>query len=78
MAAIVENPTLYAIADAVKAFNEDRSNLRVVSLGVGTYPEPNYSQYKRCIRKWPSAHLHPKNIEHQHRFNGSTTTGVIQ
>jgi patatin-like phospholipase/acyl hydrolase len=56
------NPTLYAIADAVKAFNEDRSNLRVVSLGVGTYPEPKYSLYKRCIRKWPSVRLLQKTL----------------
>ena len=34
------NPTLYAIADAVIAMKKDRGNLRVVNVGVGVYPEP--------------------------------------
>ncbi len=39
------NPTLYAIAEGVKAFGRAPEDLRVVSIGVGTYPEP---------RKWSS------------------------
>ena len=34
------NPTLYAIADAVRALSIRPSDLRVVSVGVGVYPEP--------------------------------------
>ena len=34
------NPTLYAIADAVLALDKIQSELRVVSVGVGVYPEP--------------------------------------
>jgi predicted acylesterase/phospholipase RssA len=34
------NPTLYAMADAVKALNMEHDQLRVVSIGVGNYPEP--------------------------------------
>jgi predicted acylesterase/phospholipase RssA len=34
------NPTLYAIADAVAALKKERSDLRVVSVGVGVYPDP--------------------------------------
>lgn len=34
------NPTLYAIADAVIALKKAPADLRVVSLGVGVYPEP--------------------------------------
>ena len=34
------NPTLYAIADAVRALNKRPGDLRVVSVGVGVYPEP--------------------------------------
>src|SRR5260370_3916278 len=34
------NPTLYAIADAVNALGQPYSTLRVVSIGVGVYPEP--------------------------------------
>jgi uncharacterized protein len=36
------NPTLYAIADAVVALKRSRSDLRVVSVGVGVYPEPKH------------------------------------
>lgn len=41
------NPTLYAIADAVHALGRDRKNIRIVSIGVGTYPEP-----KPGIKMW--------------------------
>jgi len=34
------NPTLYAIADAVRAGERNATELRVVSLGVGAYPAP--------------------------------------
>lgn len=34
------NPTLYAIADAVMALKKVHSDLRVISIGVGVYPEP--------------------------------------
>ena len=34
------NPTLYAIADAVEAFGVSREHIRVVSIGVGEYPAP--------------------------------------
>jgi uncharacterized protein len=34
------NPTLYAVADATVAMKVPAENLRVVSIGVGVYPEP--------------------------------------
>lgn len=34
------NPTLYAIADAVHALKREREDIRLVSVGVGTYPDP--------------------------------------
>jgi patatin-like phospholipase/acyl hydrolase len=34
------NPTLYAIADAIAALQKERSDLRVLSIGVGVYPPP--------------------------------------
>ncbi|MEA3186489.1 MAG: cGAMP-activated phospholipase [Chthoniobacter sp.] len=34
------NPTLYAIADAIMAIKQPQDSLRVVSVGVGVYPEP--------------------------------------
>ena len=42
------NPTLYAIADATAAMNRERENLRVVSIGVGVYPEPS----PRGLKMW--------------------------
>lgn len=34
------NPTLYAIADAVVALKKERKDIRVVNVGVGVYPDP--------------------------------------
>lgn len=34
------NPALYAIADAVKAFGIDKGNIRLISIGVGNYVPP--------------------------------------
>lgn len=45
------NPTLYAIADAVAALKKDRSDLRVVSIGVGVYPEPKPRGLKMWLAK---------------------------
>lgn len=41
------NPTLYAIAEAVMALKMEKTQLRVVSIGVGNYPEP-----PRYAHKW--------------------------
>jgi uncharacterized protein len=43
------NPTLYAIADAAVAMKKRHADLRVVSVGVGTYPEPK--SFKRWFYK---------------------------
>ena len=56
------NPTLYAIADALKLQN-DRSKLRVVSLGVGIYPEPKYTFHKKWIRRFPAVRLLQKTLD---------------
>ena len=37
------NPTLYAIADAMMALKTPPENIRVVSVGVGVYPAPKQS-----------------------------------
>jgi patatin-like phospholipase/acyl hydrolase len=44
------NPTLYAIADAVMALKLPPENLRVVSVGVGVYPSPKQSWFSTT--KW--------------------------
>jgi predicted acylesterase/phospholipase RssA len=41
------NPTLYAIADAMMALNKPAESLRVVSVGVGVYPEPKPGFFSR-------------------------------
>ena len=46
------NPTLYAMADAVKALKVEPRNMRVVSIGVGNYPEPPRYWHKWAISKF--------------------------
>jgi uncharacterized protein len=50
------NPTLYAIADAVIALKRQHSDLRVVSVGVGVYPEPSHWHPKRW-KSWLAKRL---------------------
>jgi patatin-like phospholipase/acyl hydrolase len=49
------NPTLYAIADAIVAMKVPRENLRVISLGVGVYPEPKLSRFNKMY--WAKRYL---------------------
>ena len=58
------NPTLYAIADAVAALKKERANLRVINVGVGVYPQPR-KLYMRVIKKIPfnSIELLQKTLE---------------
>jgi patatin-like phospholipase/acyl hydrolase len=46
------NPTLYAIADAVKAYKRDHADLRVLSIGVGMYPEPKHWVTPKYMVEW--------------------------
>jgi len=46
------NPTLYAIADAVKAYKRDYADLRVLSIGVGMYPEPKHWITPKYMVSW--------------------------
>ena len=57
------NPTLYAIADAVMALKMDRTQLRVVSIGVGNYPEPQRPIHKRMIFKFWLVQLLKKKLD---------------
>lgn len=56
------NPTLYAIADAVMALKKTAEDLRVVSLGVGHYPEPKYRGFGALIRRLKSVQLLQKTL----------------
>ncbi|AIA71039.1 patatin-like phospholipase family protein [Pectobacterium atrosepticum] len=58
------NPTLYAIADAIKAYNIERDSIRVVNIGVGNYPEPKPKLLMRLARKYlVSIQLLQKTLE---------------
>jgi predicted patatin/cPLA2 family phospholipase len=46
------NPTLYAIADAVKAYGKQYADLRVLSVGVGVYPEPKHWVTPKYMAAW--------------------------
>jgi predicted acylesterase/phospholipase RssA len=46
------NPTLYAIADGVKAFGKAYADLRVLSVGVGMYPEPKHWVTPKYMAAW--------------------------
>jgi uncharacterized protein len=58
------NPTLYAIADAIGPMKKTRDNLRVVSLGVGAYPQPKPSWTMWAAKKFlVSVQLLQKTLE---------------
>ena len=46
------NPTLYAIADAVFALNKAHHEIRVVNIGVGNYPKPKSTLKMRLINRF--------------------------
>jgi predicted acylesterase/phospholipase RssA len=58
------NPTLYAIADAIVALGKKREDLRVVNVGVGVYPEPKPGVTKWLAKKYlVSVQLLQKTLE---------------
>lgn len=58
------NPTLYAIADAVHALKRDRQDIRIVSVGVGVYPEPKPPFWMRLAKRYVvSVELLQKTLE---------------
>ena len=59
------NPTLYAIADAVAALKIEPEAIRVVSVGVGTYPEKKLPIWKfmRWVKYLQSVQLLQKTLE---------------
>lgn len=57
------NPTLYAIADAVHALEQEREDIRLVNIGVGIYPEPKPSLFGWLVKKLVSVQLLQKTLE---------------
>jgi uncharacterized protein len=56
------NPTLYAIADAVAALHKPLQAMRVVSVGVGIYPEPRRWGHSWLIRRFLAVQLLQKTL----------------
>lgn len=58
------NPTLYAIADAIAALKKERKDIKVVNVGVGVYPEPKPGIIMRLVKKYlVSVQLLQKTLE---------------
>jgi patatin-like phospholipase/acyl hydrolase len=58
------NPTLYALADAVAALKKAPENIRVLNVGVGVYPEPKAQFMMRLAKKYlVSVQLLQKTLE---------------
>jgi hypothetical protein len=57
------NPSLYAIADAVAALGKKHADIRLVSIGVGVYPERKPTLKMRLIKKIPGVMLLQKTLE---------------
>ena len=56
------NPTLYGLADAVIALNKPADELRVLSVGVGMYPEPKQPWQVRLAHRLDSVQLLQKTL----------------
>lgn len=58
------NPTLYALADAIQALEYERKNIRLISVGVGVYPTPRQGLLMRLAKKYlVSVNLLQKTLE---------------
>jgi len=71
---VANNPTLFAIADAIQALGIPRNSLRILSVGVGHYNEPQKTWYSRFIfNLWPF-----KMIEKEFATNTNTIETMRQ
>jgi predicted acylesterase/phospholipase RssA len=57
------NPTLYAIADAITVPRMEYEALRVVSVGVGVYPEPKRFGWPWLVRRLKTVQLLQKTLD---------------
>lgn len=70
------NPTLYAIADATSELELPADTLRVVSLGVGAYPEPSvWKRAGRLFRNW-ALMRHVPNADFLQKVLGTNTCSM--
>jgi predicted acylesterase/phospholipase RssA len=66
------NPSLFAVSDALNPIGIDPGNIRLLTLGVGHYPEPKRSWIRRKIQKFAPVHILQKTL------NISANTTEIQ
>lgn len=66
------NPSLFAVSDALNPIGIAPENIRLLSLGVGHYPEPKRSWIERKIQKLAPVHILQKTL------NISANTTEIQ
>jgi predicted acylesterase/phospholipase RssA len=65
---VANNPTLFALADAYRAFGKGPSEIAVLSVGVGNYNEPKKTVFHEVLFSlWPFRHINKM-------FNVSSTT----
>lgn len=60
---VANNPTLLAIADAVKAYKVEKENIKVLSLGTGIFKEPQPKIFYRILFSFSFAQLALKVLE---------------
>jgi hypothetical protein len=70
------NPALYAIADATLALKQQHEHLRVVSLGVGSYPEPSFWKKAGRIRGGWGLIRHGLNSDFLQKILGVNTSSM--
>jgi uncharacterized protein len=57
------NPTLFALVDALGPLRFERDRVRVVSVGVGSYPEPKRNLWERIKRRHLAVQMWQKTLE---------------
>jgi len=66
------NPSLFALSDALNPLAIPPTNIRLLTLGVGHYPEPKRGWFGQKFRKFPPVHILQKTL------NISANTTEIQ
>jgi uncharacterized protein len=66
------NPSLFALTDVLNGYRVPPVNIRLLSLGVGHYPEPDRGWIKGKINELPPVHLLQKTLD-----INANTTGIL-
>ena len=74
---VANNPTLFAIADAVESLGATRTSIRILSVGVGHYSEPQKRWYSRLIFESFSVQDDGEGIFHQHEHDRDIAQNIL-